>query len=122
MEGEDKTAKDAHVRALAAQLGLVVQPAVLFHQEFARQVLTCMRTRAGKHLWQQITFSLNLFSEDAARAMLPFSLITEESNSNKLCTWQANTFSERSTLMGELLGENSKMAAGLTHDYTRDTR
>lgn len=44
--------------------------------------------------------------------MLPASLITEESK--KLCSWQANNFGELSTMMGELLQDNSKMVAGLT--------
>lgn len=97
---------------LAASLGFDVMPSSKNLTELALSILSRMRTRGGKHIYQSTTFSLPNFPRTALDKILPESCITSESESCK--EWRLESLKDLEALGPTLFDKYGYDSAGLT--------
>ena len=104
--------KVAQLFALAAELGYDLTPSTNHMKELALSMLTRMRTRGSKHIYQSAAYHLCNFPRSAIEKVLPETFVTLDSESVK--TWEMTTVKDLQSTLGLMLDEYGYDCAGIS--------
>ena len=98
--------------ALASEFGFDLTESAKNLTELALSILTRMRTRGGKHIYQSANFSISNFPRAALEKMLPMTCVTVDTPSEKI--WRIESLEDLLTLGPSLFEPYGYDCAGIT--------